>query len=266
MKILFIGAGKMATAIAGGLLKSDTFTPGNICAADISENARKAFTEKTGIQCSESPDAFLGNADIIILAVKPQYAREAVEPIAKKCADKLIISIAAGLTLASLTAWFGHKRIVRTMPNTPLMVGCGATVYAPADDVSAGDCENTEKIFRASGIVYRVQENAIDAVTAVSGSGPAYIFEIMDSMKEAGIECGLSEELALILTAQTVKGAGEMILQSMGTPCELRKAVTSPGGTTEAALKVMDSGGFRELMKKAVKAAYNRSLELGGEK
>jgi len=263
MKTVFIGAGKMATSIAQGVLNHKVINKTAISAVDISEEARKSFTNTTGIKTYSSPDEILQDAELVILAVKPQYAENAVSNIAEKCKSKLIVSIAAGITLNSLTKWFDNHRIVRTMPNTPLMVGLGASVFAVASGISENDKSIVNSIFQASGIVYEVDEALIDAVTAVSGSGPAYIFEMIDAMTEAGIKCGLPEELALKLTAQTVKGAGEMVLQKLGTPCELRTAVTSPGGTTEAGLKVLSENSFRGLIDNVIQAAMKRSIELG---
>lgn len=265
MKTVFIGAGKMATAIVQGIVKLDVIQKEKISAVDISADARKAFTDTTGVACYDSADKLLKDAQTVILAVKPQYAEEAVKVIADKCKDKLIISIAAGITLKTLSKWFNHSRIARAMPNTPLTVGCGASVFAAGNEVTDNDRASISAIFEASGIVYELKEELINAVTAVSGSGPAYIFEMIDAMTEAGVKCGLPEELARTLTAQTVKGAGEMVLQEIGTPCELRKAVTSPGGTTEAGLKVMDNQDFRGLINEVVKAALNRAIELGAE-
>jgi pyrroline-5-carboxylate reductase len=263
MKTVFIGAGKMATAIVQGMLNLHVIDAEDMQAVDISEDARKQFTEATGLTCHETPDEILKEARIIILAVKPQYCKEAVAKIAEQCEGKLIVSIAAGITLGSLIAWFNNDRIARAMPNTPLMVGCGATVFAVADGVSEEDRFIIQSIFRASGIVYEVEENLIDAVTALSGSGPAYIFEMIDALKEAGKKYGLPEELAMALTAQTVKGAGEMIVQNIGDPVDLRKAVASPGGTTEAGLQVMMEKNFRQIIDETVQAALQRSIDLG---
>lgn len=263
MKTVFIGAGKMATAIVQGMLDLHVIDAEDMQAVDLSEDARKQFTKSTGLACHETPDEILKEARIIILAVKPQHCKEAVKKIAKQCEGKLIVSIAAGITLESLVAWFNNHRIARAMPNTPLMVGCGASVFAVADGVSEEDRFIIQSIFRASGIVYEIEENLIDAVTALSGSGPAYIFEMIDAMKEAGEKYGLPEELAMALTAQTVKGAGEMIVKQIGTPVDLRIAVTSPGGTTEAGLQVMMENNFRQIIEDTVQAALQRSIELG---
>ena len=263
MKTVFIGAGKMATAIVQGMLNLHVIDAEDMQAVDISEEARKQFTETTGLACHETPDEILKEARIIILAVKPQYCNEAVKSIAGQCHGKLIVSIAAGITLESLTSWFNNDRIARAMPNTPLMVGCGASVFAVAKGVSEEDRFVIQSIFRASGIVYEIEENLIDAVTALSGSGPAYIFEMIDALKEAGKKYGLPEELALALTAQTVKGAGDMIVKKIGTPVDLRMAVASPGGTTEAGLQVMMEKNFRQIMDDTVQAALQRSIELG---
>jgi pyrroline-5-carboxylate reductase len=265
MKTVFIGAGKMATAIVRGIIDNNVMNKEDITAVDISEAARNSFTGTTGVKASELSHELLDSADIIILAVKPQYAEDASRAIAEQCSGKLIVSIAAGITLKSLSTWFNHQRIARAMPNTPLMVGCGASVFTVADGVSDEDRTIVSSIFSASGIVYEVEEDAINAVTALSGSGPAYIFEMIDAMTEAGKKCGLPEKLALTLTAQTVKGAGEMVLKEIGSPCELRTAVTSPGGTTEAGLKVMDGENFRGLIDNVVQAAMKRSIELGAK-
>ena len=263
MNILFIGAGKMATAMVNGMISKGGFDPSCISAVDISDSAGKSFKDTTGIKCCDSADSVISTADVVILAVKPQTAADAVANIADRCKDKFIISIAAGITISTLSGWFDSNRIVRIMPNTPLMIGAGASAYACGDGVSENDCAIVKSIFEPLGILRNVSENLMDAVTAISGSGPAYIFEMIQAMTDAGVNAGLSEKDALDLTVQTFIGAAGMVQKKMGTPDELRNAVTSPGGTTEAALAVLKQANFRALINDAIQAACARSVELG---
>ena len=174
-----------------------------------------------------------------------------------------MISIAAGLTVKRLGGWFGHDRIIRVMPNTPLMVGKGATVFAGGAGITAADRAIATAIFGALGIVFELAESHLDAGTALSGSGPAYVFEMVAALVEAGCEIGLPRDVAYALTVQTVAGAAAMLEQGLGTPDELRNAVTSPGGTTAAGLAVMAQAEFRQLKREVVRAAHARSIELG---
>jgi pyrroline-5-carboxylate reductase len=265
MNFIFIGAGKMATAIAVGMCKNDEITSNmHIKAVDISAESRKKFTEKTNFECfGNIEDAGIENADVILLAVKPQNAPEVAKILKKYCGNTLIISIAAGLTLDTLSLYFNSQRIIRVMPNTPLMVSKGASAYSIGSEVSAHDEKIVRQIFEAPGILEKVNEDLMDTVTALSGSGPAYIFEMIQSMCNAAENLGLPREIALQLTVQTVAGAAEMLTQKMGTPVELRNAVTSPGGTTAAGLAVMKDEKFAELINNVIKAAHDRSIELG---
>ena len=177
--------------------------------------------------------------------------------------DTHIISIAAGLKIETLSKWLNSRLITRVMPNTPLMVGKGASAYCCSESVSSEKKELVEKIFGSAGIIHRVTESDIDTVTGVSGSGPAYVFEFIQSLADAGVENGLSLETSLQLAVQTVAGAAEMVALEMGTPDELRDAVTSPNGTTYAALQILKENDFRNLISKTVDAAVKRSIELG---
>jgi pyrroline-5-carboxylate reductase len=263
MRLAFLGAGKMATAIARGLGRSGIVAPGEMCACDVSEEARAAFTRATGVVCAGHPGESFKVADCVLLAVKPQKVAEAVESLPKLGGEVLIISIAAGVPLARLQDWFGTGRVIRVMPNTPLLVGQGATVYARGSGAGDADAAACEQIFGGLGSVQEVPEGWINAVTALSGSGPAYIFEMVQALTDAGIAVGLPAELALGLTVQTVAGAAEMLRQKQGTPDELRRAVTSPGGTTAAGLAVLEAGGFRPLIRRTVEAARDRADVLG---
>jgi pyrroline-5-carboxylate reductase len=263
MRLAFLGAGKMATAIARGLAGAGVVAPGDMSACDVSAEARVAFTQATGVACAEQPGEAFARADCVLLAVKPQKADEAVRSLPKLGSEALIISIAAGVPLARLQGWFGAARVIRVMPNTPLLVGQGATVYARGNGVPDVEAAMCERIFGSLGCVQEVPEAWINAVTALSGSGPAYVFEMVQALTDAGIAVGLPAELALGLTVQTVAGAAEMLRQKQGSPDELRRAVTSPGGTTAAGLAVLEAGGFRPLIRRTVQAACDRAAELG---
>jgi pyrroline-5-carboxylate reductase len=261
-QIGFIGAGKMATAIAAGLIKKGLYQADAVIASDISDASRSYFSSKTGGVTCENNEQITADCATIILAVKPQVASEVCSKLNLKPGTH-VISIAAGLKLASLKKWLKTDKITRVMPNTPLMVGKGASAYCVAEGVTDSEKETVEKIFGCAGIIYPVSENDIDAVTGLSGSGPAYVFEFIQALCEAGKENGLDDETSLQLAVQTVAGAAEMLVMNMGTPDELRDAVTSPNGTTYAALQVMKKENFRGLISKSIKAAVDRSIELG---
>lgn len=263
MRLAFIGAGKMATAIAQGLIDKDVCAAATMAAADVAPAARQAFQAATGVHCRDAAVDILAAADTVVLAVKPQVAQAAVAPLQRCFAGKLVISICAGLTLTKLCGWLGTDRVIRVMPNTPLMVGKGASVFACAAGVTAADKELCNRIFGSLGSAYELQEDKIDAVTALSGSGPAYIFETVQGLVDAGVAVGLPPEVAFDLTVQTVAGAAEMLARRLGTPEALRNAVTSPGGTTAAGLAVFAKADYRQLLKAVVTAARDRSLELG---
>lgn len=263
MKLAFLGAGKMATAIARGLAQGGIVAPADMCACDLSAAARAAFTGATAVPCTECPGEAFAQADCVLLAVKPQHAEAAARALPALGREALIISIAAGVPLARLQHCFGTGRVIRVMPNTPLLVGQGATVYARGSTVRDVDAAVCERIFGGLGSAQEVPEAWINAVTALSGSGPAYVFEMVQALTDAGVAVGLPAELALGLTVQTVAGAAEMLRQKHGSPDELRRAVTSPGGTTAAGLAVLEAGGFRPLIRRTVQAACDRAAELG---
>ncbi len=262
MKLFFIGAGKMATALASGIVRNGLFSPEELCACDVNEAARAAFSKNTGITCEPNAEK-VREAEAVLLAVKPQVAEAAVKALPKLKDGTLVISICAGIPIASLTKWFGTEKVIRVMPNTPLMVGCGASCYALGAGAGAEDADLTARLLGSLGIARQVDEAQLDAVTGLSGSGPAYFFEMVKAMTDAGKKVGLSEELSLELSIQTMAGAAEMLKRGMGTPDELRNAVTSPNGTTAAGLAVMADANFRDMIARVVKAATDRSVELG---
>lgn len=263
MTLAFIGAGKMATAIASGLVDHRVFAPEHILATDVADSACQAFAERTGASCGSDNTAMIAQADAIVLAVKPQVAAQVLAPLKGAFADKLFISIAAGLSIDSLATWTGASRIIRVMPNTPAMVATGASVFSCAPAVTDADRELARRIFGAIGVVREMPESKLDAVTGLSGSGPAYVFEFIQALVDGGVNAGLDADSAHELVVQTVAGAAEMLRQGMGTPDELRIAVTSPGGTTAAGLSVMAAADFREIMSRVVARATARSIELG---
>ena len=264
MNLLIIGAGKMATALGGGIAKhcKDRFT--QITACDPNEHARAAFTQTTGLPCVESATAELvAAADLIILAVKPQVAAAACEALPPRKAGVIVLSICAGIAIAKLKGWLQTERIIRVMPNTPLLVGCGASCFALSDSNDAECREIAETILSSAGSVWQVAEDQLDAVTALSGSGPAYFFAFIEALRDGGVKLGLSAELSQELAIRTMQGACQMLLSDCGTPAQLREAVTSKGGTTAAALDVMAKRDFAGLVAELMHAASARSKELG---
>ncbi len=263
MKALFVGAGKMATALATGIVNAGIFPPEDVLAVDISPDARKAFITATGIRCLDDATEVAPKMDLILLAVKPQVAEEVARALPKLKDNALIISICAGIPIERLSQWFSTGKIIRVMPNTPLMVGKGASCYALGPATDTDDASLADKILGSLGIARQVDEAQLDAVTALSGSGPAYFFEMIQGLVDAAVQQGLDESLALDLSVQTMAGAAEMLARKLGTPDELRIAVTSKKGTTEAGLNVLAEAEFRKILAKVVKAAKDRSVELG---
>ncbi|ENV46472.1 pyrroline-5-carboxylate reductase [Acinetobacter brisouii CIP 110357] len=262
--ISFIGGGNMAQALIGGLI-SRGLPENQIQVADPVEQIRSILQEKNIAVFADNAKA-IENADVVVLAVKPQVLADVLKPLHGLFEGKLIISIVAGVTIEIIAALTGTQRIVRVMPNTPALVQTGAHgMYADAS-VSQEDRNLTGKILAATGLGLWVNTEAqIDAVTAVSGSGPAYFFYLMESMIRAGKNMGLDEKVAAALTLQTALGAAQMAISSDKTPAELRKNVTSPNGTTQAALEVFDRAQVSQSIQTALAAAQKRSQELAQE-
>ena len=261
MKLAFIGAGKMATAIGRGLMNAPG-TRWEAAACDPSEKARETFTKNTSIPCSASMAEALSGADAVLLAVKPQYAAEALKEAVPLLNGALLISIAAGLSINKLSIMAQTTRIIRVMPNTPALAGAGMSCFAPGK-VSEQDIVWAPSILSAVGRCRQVPEKLLDAVTGLSGSGPAYVFEFIMALADGGVYEGLPRDLALELAAQTVFGSAKMVLESSEPPAVLRDAVISPAGTTARGVAALDEGAFRSTVVKAVVAAAERSAELG---
>ena len=260
----FIGAGNMAEAIAKAAVSGAVLGPNDMVAADPSEDRRQAFAD-LGIRVVSTNAEVVRACDQVLLAVKPQVIATAAAEFREHLGDgQIIISIMAGITTAKLCALLDRPaRIVRVMPNTPMMVGCGMAGIALGDHARAGDDDLAMNLFSAGdSLAIRVPESALDALTAVSGSGPAYLFYLAEAMQRGARELGL-EPHADELVAQTLRGAARLLCESEDGPAELRGKVTSPGGTTESAIKHMDGNKTIDVIVNAMKAAEARSRELG---
>ncbi len=263
--IAFIGGGNMATSLIAGLV-ADGYPPANLTVSEPDPARLRALVERFAISPSPDNPSAAAAADILVLCVKPQIARGVCEEIAAAVRERrpLVISIMAGIHLGLLSRWLGEGlALVRTMPNTPAMLQAGATaLYANAAAVPA-QRNQAESILRSVGLTRWVEEEGdMDTVTALSGSGPAYFFLVMELMEQAAIELGLEAETARLLTIQTALGAARMAVESSEPPERLRQRVTSPGGTTERALATLEGGGLRSLIGEALRSARDRSVEL----
>lgn len=263
--IAFIGGGNMAVSLIGGLI-ADGYNPQKILVSDPDSEKLAAHAGRFRIRPAASNDEAVREADVVVLAIKPQVMQEvtrSLSAIIQEC-KPLVISIAAGVREESLQQWLGGDvALVRTMPNTPAMIQAGATVLHAGPTVSQEQRDLAESILRAVGLTCWVDnESQMDAVTALSGSGPAYFFLIMEAMEAAAVELGLKDDSARLLTLQTALGAAKMALESREGPAVLRQHVTSPGGTTERALQTLEEGNLRELFRQALTDARNRSIEL----
>jgi pyrroline-5-carboxylate reductase len=266
--ITFIGAGNMAHAIIGGLL-ADGYRAACLGACDIDPEKLQALAQQYDIRTGTDNVAAVAQSDIIVLAVKPQILHRVAVAIAPACRERqpLVISVAAGIPISALERWLGpESAIVRTMPNMASLIGAGAAALCSNARVSNTQREQAEAILRAVGLAIWVEQEALlDTVTALSGSGPAYVFRLMEALETAAVDLGLPADQARLLTMQTVFGAAKLALESDLGPGALRRQVTSPGGTTERALAEFERGGFATLVAAAVGAARNRAAELAVE-
>jgi pyrroline-5-carboxylate reductase len=266
MKISFIGGGNMASALIGGL--AGTLTAGaNIHVIDINADALRKLQQQFGVTTSQQIGAAIAQSDVIVLAVKPQQMKEVVAQLQPFVSSQLVLSIAAGIRAIDLSRWMnGHAAIVRTMPNTPALIGKGITGMVATAGVSKEQRAAADAIMRAVGqTVWLDDEALIDPVTAVSGSGPAYVFYFIEAMQQAAQEMGLSEEQGKQLAIATFVGASQLAAQSTDPIAVLRDRVTSKGGTTHAALTNMEASGVKDAIGRAMKAAAARGKELGEE-
>lgn len=261
----FLGAGKMATALAKGFLKAGLIEPGSLIASDVFEAAREAFAGETGAAATGDNREVANRAKILLLAVKPNQVPEALDSIRDVWTeDHLLISIAAGVPIYSLSNELGNNaRIIRVMPNTPALVGKAACGFALGGYAKPEDAAIAQQLLSSVGVAFEVKEHLLDAVTGLSGSGPAYIYLVIEALSDGGVAVGLPRDVATELAAQTVLGAATMVLETGRHPGELKDMVTSPGGTTIEGVHQLENGRLRATLMNAVRAATERSRELG---
>jgi pyrroline-5-carboxylate reductase len=263
--IAFIGAGNMAEALVKGLLRAGVAAPPEIICTDRRAERGPELQKLYGVRFTTSNLAAVKEAGIIVLSVKPQIMEKVLAEIGPSLdPSKLVISIAAGIPIAALERQVGHGvRVIRTMPNTPALVGAGATALSPGEHATEADLAQAKALFDAIGMTVVVDEPLLDAVTGLSGSGPAYIFLIIEALADGGVKAGLARAQAQALAAQTVFGSAKLLIETGEHPGRLKDQVTSPGGTAIAGLHTLEAGGLRTTLMNAVEAATNRSRELG---
>jgi pyrroline-5-carboxylate reductase len=268
LRIGFIGAGQMARALAGGFVARGLAAPDRIVAYDPSPEARQQFAAAVaGTRLLEDNVSVIDAADVIVLAVKPQSVSAVIEETQGHLTPaKLLVSIVAGVPLARLGSGFGTQRTIRVMPNTPCLIGAGASAFAVGPGASRDDAQLVERLLASVGVTAEVEERLLDAVTGLSGSGPAFVYTIIEALSDGGVRMGLPRALATKLAAQTVMGAAQMVLSTGEHPAVLKDRVASPGGTTIAGLQALENHALRAALIGAVEAATRRSLELAQAK
>lgn len=264
-KIGFVGAGNMAGALIKGLLHSGTVGPTQILASDVREERLAELAGKHGIAITKDNAKLAAWSDVVVLAVKPQVIDKVMVPIASALRPHtLVVSIAAGVPIEFIESRLPPEtRVVRTMPNTAAIALAGATAIAPGTHASEDDLGLARQLFEATGRVVVLDESLLDAVTGLSGSGPAYVMLIIEALADGGVKVGLHRETALLLAAQTVYGSAKLLLETGEHPGRLKDMVTSPGGTAIAGLHTLEAGGLRTTLINAVESATRRSIELG---
>lgn len=264
MKLGVIGCGKMGTALVQGAIGAGVVEPGEVLGTDVIPAARENFANLTGARITTEISEVLDASDVLLLCTKPQDVFSALAGLKSGGVGKLVISIAAGVTIADLEKNLPEEmRVIRTMPNTPALVGKGAAAYSLGGRCREGDEETVRSLLCAVGMAVSLPEKLMDAVTGLSGSGPAYVYLMIEAMADGGVRAGLPRAEALMLAAQTVSGAAEMVLQTGKHPALLKDMVTSPGGTTIAGLAVLEERSVRSAFIDAITAATHRSAELG---
>ena len=266
MKISFVGGGVMAEAIISGIVGAEVAPSSDICVGEPSDNRRKHLEDTYSVRTTSNNLEAIDGAGLTVLAVKPQTLPYVYPELNGNLSqDNTVLSIVAGVTMSSLTAGLGHAPIIRVMPNTPGQIGAGMTMWMASDAVPRETVETTRAIVRTLGKeIYTDDEKMIDMATALSASGPAYVFLFIESLIDAGVYLGLSRDVSWQLAIQTVLGSTQLIQDTGIHPAELKDMVTSPGGTTIEALRAFEEGRFRALVFSAVNAAYEKSKVLGG--
>jgi pyrroline-5-carboxylate reductase len=263
-KLVFLGTGNMAEALLKGLLRDGTADPDEIVCSEPRPERREEIADRYGVEVTADNRAAAALADLLILSVKPQVMDALLAEIAPVVdARKLVVSIAAGVPTAAIARRLPGARIVRTMPNTPALVGAGATALSRGPNATEEDVTVARALFEAVGTAVVVEEPLLDAVTGLSGSGPAFVFMAIEALADGGVKAGLPRAAALALAAQTVLGAARLVLETGRHPGELKDQVTSPAGTTIAGVQALEARGFRAALIEAVDAAARRARELG---
>ncbi|MBI2926603.1 MAG: pyrroline-5-carboxylate reductase [Verrucomicrobia bacterium] len=265
LTIGFLGAGKMASALAKGFIRAGLLTAEQMLASDVAEAARVGFAKEVGAKATASNAEVMRSARVLVLAVKPDQVAGVLTGIRPDVAERhLVISIAAGVPLAKLEAVLpAGTRVIRVMPNTPALVGASASAFALGAAATREDAALTEKLFSAVGVAFEVREKLLDAVTGLSGSGPAYVYLMIEALSDGGVAAGLPREVATQLAAQTVFGSAKMVLETGLHPGALKDMVTSPGGTTIDGLHELEKAGTRGAFINAVRAAAEKAKRLG---
>jgi len=262
----FIGGGKMAEAIISGIVTSNLISQQNVFVGEINEARQKYLQEVYGVNVSSDNKWVISQADLVILAVKPQLMQRVVGPLREIFSHRLVVSIAAGITINKLSEMLPDKQpIIRVMPNTPCLIGQGISAMAPGETVTEEHSAKAKTILSSVGQVVITEEKYLNAVTGLSGSGPAYVYLIIEALADAGVLAGLDRHMALQLATQTVIGSAAMVKETGSHPAQLKDAVTSPGGTTISALYSLEKNGVRAALIEAVITAMNRAAELNGE-
>lgn len=267
-RIGLIGAGQMGKALVQGLLRTGMIVPDRLLAADIDEAARKRFADLTGVAVVADNTLVAARADLIVLAVKPQQVADLAAQLRGKLSEKhLLLSLAAGVRLASLAEWFGPGvRLVRAMPNAACLIGRGVCGYCPGPGATAEDSALVEQLLGSLGAVWQMEERLLDAVTALAASGIAFVCLMLEALSDGGVGAGLPRPTAVRMAAETMRGAAEMVLSAGEHPAQLKDRIVSPAGTTIAGLQVLEAAGVRGMIIAAVLAAERRAAELAGEK
>ena len=261
----FIGAGNMAEAIIHGIIQNQVVLPDRILASDLSDERREHISRTFGMEAVKENRSLVDQSNVIFLAVKPQAVPQVLKDIGENMGpEKLLVSIVAGVPIKTLSTGLPKgPRIVRTMPNTPMTVMEGAMAIASDSPALPEDLETVETLFRPLGSTVRIEEKLIDAVTGLSGSGPAYVFMILEALADGGVKMGLPRDVSETLAAQTLLGSAKLFLETRTNPGQLKCMVTSPGGTTISGIHELEKGGIRASLMNAVESATKRSIELG---
>jgi len=262
-----LGAGKMGSALIRSFIDGGLILPDRVIAGDIDRASLERLRKETGIKVTQDNIEVAKGSEIILVALKPDVCRAALRGI-RDCLgpNHLIVSIAAGVPIKAIEAAVGERRrIIRVMPNTPCLVGAGASGFSPGKGATSEDRDNVHALFSSVGLAFELPEKHLNAVTGLSGSGPAYGFMVIDALADGGVKMGLPRNVALQLAAQTMLGAARMVIETKRHPGELKDQVASPGGTTIAGIAALERGGLRSTLMDAVEAATRRSVELGKE-